>query len=403
MTLPYTSSIRKNHFAIGPAFRRTLHSFLCAAALPLLAWQAHAQAPAPSSFPSEKGTLIVTELLTDLDYPWAIAFLPEDAGALITEKAGRLRLWKPDGTLSEPIAGVPDVYARSQGGLLDVVLAPDFVKNRRVYLSYAERGNDGKAGTTVGYGVLSADGRRLEDFTVIFRQMPRLSTGAHFGSRLVFDRQGYLFIALGENNQRPTSQDLDKLQGKVVRLLPDGRVPDDNPFVGNANARPEIWSYGHRNQQGAALNPWTGRLWTHEHGARGGDEINIPEAGKNYGWPLATHGIDYGGSAIPESKGTHVKGTEQPIHFWKVSPAISGMAFYDAKRFPAWRQSLFIGSLKEHALIRLELDGHNVVREERLLESLDARIRDVRVGPDGYVYVLTDASPGQLLKVGLKE
>jgi glucose/arabinose dehydrogenase len=229
-----------------------------------------------------------------------------------------------------------------------------------------------------------------------------LSNGAHFGSRLVFDK-GYLFIALGENNQRPTSQELDKMQGKVVRLHPDGRVPDDNPFVGKAQARPEIWSYGHRNQQGAALNPWTGELWTHEHGARGGDEINIPQAGKNYGWPLATHGLDYGGSAIPEAKGARVEGTEQPIHYWKVSPAISGMAFYNAKRFPAWQQSLFIGALKDEALLRLELDGDKVVHEERLLESLDERIRDVRVGPDGYVYVLTDASKGRLLKIGLKE
>lgn len=380
MTLPYTIAI----------------------VLPLLAWQAHAQPPATQTFPSKKGMVVVTEVLTGLDHPWSIVFLPDNSGALITERPGHLRLWKTKGGISHPISGVPNVYARSQGGLLDVALAPDFAQSRHVYLSYAEQGEDGKAGTAVGYGALSADGSKLENFTVIFRQTPKLSSGTHFGSRLVFDKQGYLFIALGENNQRPTSQDLDKLQGKVVRLHPDGRVPDDNPFIGNPQARPEIWSYGHRNQQGAALNPWSGTLWTHEHGPRGGDEINIPEAGKNYGWPLATHGINYSGFAIPEAQGPHVDGTEQPAYYWKVSPAISGMAFYDAPLFPAWRQSLFIGALKDHALIRLDLDGDKVVNEERLLEPLNERIRDVRVGPDGYVYVLTDASSGRVLKIGLE-
>jgi glucose/arabinose dehydrogenase len=378
------------------------HTLLAAALFSFLAWQAQAQTQAPLELASQKGPIVVSELVTGLDHPWSIAFLPDSSGALITERPGHLRLWKFSGQLSEPIAGVPDVYARSQGGLLDVALSPGFAHDRRVYLSYAEQGDDGKAGTTVGYGVLSGDSRQLDNFTVIFRQMPKLSTGAHFGSRLVFDGQGHLFIALGENNQRSTSQDLDKLQGKLVRLHVDGRIPDDNPFVDNAQARPEIWSYGHRNQQGAAFNPWTGQLWTHEHGPRGGDEINIPQAAKNYGWPLATHGINYSGFAIPEAKGANVDGTEQPIYYWKASPAISGMAFYNAKQFPSWQQSLFIGSLKDRSLIRLELDGDKVIREERLLEALDERIRDVRIGPDGHVYVLTDASPGRLLKIGLK-
>ncbi|RTZ48257.1 PQQ-dependent sugar dehydrogenase [Candidimonas sp. SYP-B2681] len=400
--LPYVLCKATSPHAGKPAGRRRLRAFIVAAALPLLAPQAQAQSPPTQKFPSEKGPIVVTELLSGLDHPWSIAFLPDKSGALITERSGQLRLWKTDGQLSEPIGGVPKVYAQSQGGLLDVALAPEFTQNRRVYLSYAEQGDDGKAGTTVGYGVLSADARKLENFTVIFRQMPKLSTGEHFGSRLVFDKQGYLFIALGENNQRPTAQDLDKLQGKLVRVHPDGRVPDDNPFVGNARARPEIWSYGHRNQQGAALNPWSGELWTHEHGPRGGDEVNIPRAGKNYGWPLATHGINYSGFAIPEAKGAYVDGTEPPIHYWKASPAISGMAFYNAKRFPAWQHSLFIGSLKDHVLIRLELDGETVKHEERLLKPLNERIRDVRVGPDGYVYVLTDESNGRLLKIGLE-
>jgi len=362
---------------------------------------AQAQPSQPQRFQSQHGAVTVVELAKQLEHPWGMAFLPDGAGVLITERPGRLRLWQEGKGLSEPIRGVPEVYARGQGGLLDIALAPDFPQSRHVYLSYAEAGEEGQASTAVGYGTLSADARALEGFTVVFRQMPRLSTGHHFGSRLVFDRNGYLFIALGENNQRATSQKLDMLQGKVVRILADGRVPPDNPFVKTEGARPEIWSYGHRNQQGAALNPWTGVLWTNEHGPRGGDEINIPQAGKNYGWPRATYGINYSGLRIPEAEGSQVEGTEQPVFYWKVSPAISGMAFYDAGRFPAWQHSLFIGALKEQALIRLELDGDSVKSEERLLESLHERIRDVRVGPDGYVYVLTDDSEGRLLKVGL--
>ena len=302
--------------------------------------------------------------------------------------------------MSEPLRGVPKVFAVGQGGLLDVVLSPDFAEDRLVYLSYAEEG-DGAAGTAVGRGKLSADATALEGFEVIFRQQPKLSSGTHFGSRLVFDRDGHLFIALGDNNNRPTAQDLDKLQGKLVRIFPDGRIPEDNPFTSRDGARKEIWSYGHRNQQGAALNPWSGRLWTHEHGPRGGDEINIPEAGKNYGWPLATHGINYSMLAIPEAKGKTVEGTEPPHHVWEKSPAISGMAFYDAERFPAWQHNLFIGALSGQALIRLQLDGDKITHEERLLESLNARVRDVRQGPDGYIYVLTDAPKGQLLRLGL--
>jgi len=302
-----------------------------------------------------------------------------------------------------PISGVPKVWAEGQGGLLDEVLSPKFDKDQTVYLSYAEEGSDGKGGTAVGRGQLSEDRARLDNFSVIFRQQPKLSVGNHFGSRLVFDRDGYLFIALGENNQRPTAQDLDKLQGKVVRILPDGTVPKDNPFVGQKNVRPEIWSYGHRNQQGAALNPWTGKLWTHEHGPRGGDEINIPQAGKNYGWPIATHGINYSMLPIPEAKGKQVEGMLGPHHVWEKSPGISGMAFYDSPTFKAWDHDLFIGALVSQELIRLQLDGDKIVHEERLLGELKARIRDVRVGPDGYLYLLTDAKDGALLKVGLEQ
>ncbi|WDY59886.1 PQQ-dependent sugar dehydrogenase [Pseudomonas sp. PSKL.D1] len=373
-----------------------LTTLAAAALLPLVA-----QAASEKQYPSEEGQLTVSTVADGLRNPWALAFLPGGRDMLVTERSGNLRLVNAEGKVGPPISGVPKVWAEGQGGLLDVVLSPEFGKDRMVYLSFAEEGSDGKAGTAVGRGQLSQDRARLENFTVIFRQQPKLSVGNHFGSRLVFDREGYLFIALGENNQRPTAQDLDKLQGKIVRILPDGEVPKDNPFVGKANVRPEIWSFGHRNQQGAALNPWTGKLWTHEHGPRGGDEINIPQPGKNYGWPVATHGINYSLLPIPEAKGKQVDGMVNPHHVWEKSPGISGMAFYDSPTFKAWDHNLFIGALATQEVIRLQLDGDKIVHEERLLGDLKARIRDVRVGPDGYLYVLTDDKDGALLKVGL--
>ncbi|MDH1308268.1 PQQ-dependent sugar dehydrogenase [Pseudomonas fulva] len=372
---------------------------LAAAALsPLLA-----NAAAQQTFKSEEGTLTVDTVANGLRTPWALAFLPGGQDMLVTERPGNLRVINAEGKVGPAINGVPKVWAEGQGGLLDVALSPEFAKDRTIYLSYAEEGSDGKAGTAVGRGQLSTDRARLENFTVIFRQQPKLSVGNHFGSRLVFDRNGYLFIALGENNQRSTAQDLDKLQGKVVRILPDGEVPKDNPFYGQKNVRPEIWSFGHRNQQGAALNPWTGALWTNEHGPRGGDEINIPKPGKNYGWPIATHGINYSMLPIPEAKGKHVDGMVDPNHVWEKSPGVSGMAFYDSPVFTAWDHNLFIGALATQELIRLQLEGDKVVHEERLLGDLKARIRDVRVGPDGYLYVLTDDKDGELLKVGLAQ
>ena len=370
-------------------------STLVMAGAMVLAKPAHA-AQEPASVAAR-----VTPVVGGLDHPWAMAFLP-DGGVLITERPGTLRLLRTPGGLSKPLSGVPKVAARGQGGLLDVALSPDFAKDRYVYLSYAESDGD-KSGTAVGRGRLSDDGSGLEDFKVLFRQMPKLSSGLHFGSRLVFDGKGHLFISLGENNQRPTAQDLDKLQGKVVRLNLDGSVPADNPFVGKDGARPEIWSYGHRNPQGMAINPWSGDLWENEHGPRGGDEINLVQPGKNYGWPLATHGINYSGLRIPEAKGETVPGTEPPLFWWAKSPAISGMAFYDADRFPAWQKSVFIGALGNQNLIRLTLEGNRVVGQEWLLVDRKSRIRDVRQGPDGYVYVLTDASPGQLLRLAPAE
>jgi glucose/arabinose dehydrogenase len=381
--------------------RKTLIATLCSSVL--LGSAVPAMAATPQAFPSEQGTLNLTPVAAGLDHPWALAFLPDRQGILVTERPGNLRLVGADGKLSAPLSGVPKVWAKGQGGLLDVALSPDFKQDRMVYLSYAEGGGaGGTAGTAVGRGRLSDDLSGLKDFQVIFRQEPKLSTGNHFGSRLVFDRDGYLFVTLGENNDRPTAQDLDKLQGKIVRLYPDGRVPDDNPFVGQAGVRPEIWSYGHRNPQGAALDPWSGTLWENEHGPKGGDEINIIERGKNYGWPLATHGINYSGQPIPEAVGQTAPGTVAPHHVWEKSPGISGMAFYDSDRFKPWQHNVFIGALASQELIRLQFNGDRVEHEERLLGGLKARIRDVRQGPDGYLYILTDEDQGTLYKVGLQ-
>jgi glucose/arabinose dehydrogenase len=370
---------------------------LCKTVLGVLILSAPPFIMAAEAPPATEGGVQVTELVSGLDSPWSLAFLPSGS-MLITEKSGRLRMLDAQGVLSKPLEGLPQVAAGGQGGLFDVVLSPGFASDRMLYLSYAES-DGGKSGTAVGRGRLSGDGRRLEGFTVLFRQEPKLSSGAHFGGRMVFSGDGMLYVTLGENNQRSTAQELDKLQGKIVRLKPDGTVPDDNPFVQRAGVRPEIWTYGHRNAQGLALNPWTGELWEHEHGARGGDEVNIIEPGKNYGWPLATYGVNYSGLPIPEAKGTEVPGTQQPVVWWKKSPAISGMAFYDADRFPVWRASLFIGALRDKELIRLKLDGRKVLSEERLLHERGDRIRDVRQGPDGYVYVLTDSSNGSLLRL----
>ncbi|ROR11206.1 PQQ-dependent sugar dehydrogenase [Erwinia sp. JUb26] len=343
----------------------------------------------------------VEELQDGLNHPWALAFLPDSQGMLITERSGELRRWQAGKGLSEPLKGVPEVWTRSQGGLLDVVLAPDFAESRRVWLSYTRGEADGRGGAAVGYGRLSEDYQMLTDFREVIRQQPGLSGGANLGTRMAFDRNGDLFIAFGDNFQAEKAQDLNALQGKIVRLKADGSVPSDNPLVGKAGARPEIWTWGMRNPQGLALNPWTHQMWESEHGPRGGDEVNILTKGANYGWPLATWGIDYSGAKVPGSKGGEVAGTLQPIWYWKVSPAISGMAFYNSARFPQWKNSLFIGALKEKNLIRLSLNGERVVDQQRLLEDRNERIRDVRMGPDGWLYLLTDESDGKLLRVGL--
>lgn len=345
---------------------------------------------------SERGPVQVTEVASGLEHPWAVALLP-DGGFLVTERAGRLRRVGPDGAISAPIGGVPAVWAQGQGGLLDVILAPDFASSRRIYLSYAEPGPDGSAGTAVASATLGE--AALSEVKTIYRQQPKLDGPNHFGSRLAFDRQGHLFVSQGERQQRMAAQELDKLQGKLVRLNADGSVPADNPFVGRDGARPEIWSYGHRNMQSLALDPRTGTLWEAEHGPRGGDEINRPQAGKNYGWPIVTHGIDYSGLKISEAQGKEKPGMESPYHVWEKSPALSGMAFYVNQPQSAWNDSLFLGALADGSLIRLSLDGDKIVAEERLLKELDWRIRDVRVSADGKVFVLTDESDGKLLRL----
>jgi aldose sugar dehydrogenase len=331
-----------------------------------------------------------------LSNPWAVAFLP-DGRYLVTERAGRLRIVERDGRLGAPLAGLPAVDAGGQCGLLDVVLDPKFADNAWVYWSYAEAGEGGNS-TAVARGRLQDN--RLVDVQVIFRQQPKVSSTLHCGSRLVFARDGRLFVALGDRfSRKDDAQKLDNHLGKVVRIEPDGKVPPDNPFVATPGAKPEIWSLGHRNIQGAALHPSSGELWATEHGPQGGDELNRVLAGRNYGWPLLTFGRNYGiGTRIGE-EGPKA-GFEQPLKTWlPVSVAPSGMVFLSGDRYPAWKGSLFVGTLRGQALLRLELDGNAVIKEEQLLGSANARIRDVRQGPDGYLYVLTDSADGQLLRL----
>jgi glucose/arabinose dehydrogenase len=350
------------------------------------------RSPTPNSL---KDTLRADTVVSGLEHPWGLVFLP-DGRMLVTERPGRLRIASMNGRLSPPLSGVPKVLASGQGGLLDVALDPKFSENGLVYLSYAEPHNDGTAGTAVARGRFSDQG--LQDVRVIYRQSPTVEGNLHFGSRLVFGRDGTLFVTQGERyNYRQQAQDLDSGLGKIVRINPDGSIPRDNPFVGRRNARPEIWSFGHRNIQAAALHPDTGQLWTVEHGAKGGDELNHPQAGKNYGWPVITYGIDYSGASIGE--GTSKPGMEQPVYYWDPVIAPSSMAFYTGNAFPDWKGCIFVGSLKPGLLVRLELKGNEVAREERYLAELHSRIREVEQGPDGFLYLLTDSDQGSILRV----
>lgn len=349
------------------------------------------QSPTPEPI---AGVVSVETVASGLEHPWGLDFLP-DGRMLVTERTGRLRIVETDGRLRAPLAGVPAVQASGQGGLLDVAVDPDFASTQLIYLTYAEPG-EGGAGTSAARARLTDSA--LVDLQVIYRQRPKVSGSGHFGSRIVFARDGRLFITQGDRQSyRERAQDLTQGMGKIVRIERDGAIPADNPFVGHASAQPEIWSYGHRNLQGATLHPETGALWTVEHGARGGDELNHPEAGKNYGWPVITYGRDYSG--LPIGEGTAREGMEQPVYFWDPVIAPSGLAFYTGARYPAWRGSLFVGSLNPGGLVRLELRDGRVVNEERHLAELRERIRDVVQGPDGYLYLVTDSPSGRILRV----
>ena len=346
----------------------------------------------------------VVSLYEGLTNPWSLAFLP-DGKMLVTEKPGRLRVISADGKqISEPVAGLPAVDARGQGGLLGLTLDPAFQKNGLIYWSYAEPGENGN-NTAVARGrFVDGAAPRIETVQVIFRQVPSLVSTLHFGGRLVFSRDGTLFVTLGDRSiteGRMQSQRLDGLLGKIVRINADGSVPKDNPFVGKEGVRPEIWSYGHRNVQAAALHPQTGELWEVEHGTRGGDELNVVRKGKDYGWPTIAYGIEYKGPAITGGI-QQQEGMEQPRYYWDPVIAPSGMVFYTGNMFPVWRNSVFIGGLGSTSLVRLTLKGEQVAGEERLLQDLQPmreRIRDVRQGPEGALYLLTDSSKGRLLKL----
>jgi aldose sugar dehydrogenase len=343
---------------------------------------------------AKAGTIKVETVATGLAHPWGLAFLP-DGRMLVTERSGTLRLVSKDGKLSAPLSGVPEVVVAGQGGLLDVAIDPDFKSNSLVYLSYSEPG-EGGASTAVARGKLGDSG--LENVEVIFRQVPKINGNLHFGSRLVFAPDGTLFVTLGERFQFAPAQDLNTDLGKIVRINPDGSVPKDNPFVGRKDARPEIWSYGHRNPQGAAINPETGKLWETEFGPRGGDELNIPQAGANYGWPVVSWGNHYTGEDIPDPP-THPEFADA-IYHWHPVISPSGITFYTGDAIPAWKGNLLIGGLSEQAIVRLTLDGEKVVDEERI--PMGARIRDVVQGLDGAVYALTDEGNGEILRLTLE-
>nr|WP_180317191.1 PQQ-dependent sugar dehydrogenase [Delftia acidovorans] len=348
-----------------------------------------------------------TEIVAEgLEHPWAVAFLP-DGRYLVTERPGRMRIVQGDGRLGAPLAGLPAVEAAGQGGLLDVVLDSDFARNRQLYFCYSEPGSgadSSKNSTALASARLSDDASRLEQVKVLFSQRPKYASALHFGCRIVErmvegKSDGTLFLALGERSRyKEEAQNLKSHLGKIVRIAKDGSVPGDNPFAGRADAWPEIWSYGHRNAQGAALAP-DGSLWMHEHGPQGGDEVNRPEAGKNYGWPVITHGENYGGGKIGAGI-TRKEGMEQPQHYWVPSIAPSGMAFVTSDRYGAqWKGSLVVGSLKFQRLERLTVRSGKVTASEQVLTRLGQRVRDVRQGPDGWLYLLTDAQDGQLLRV----
>jgi glucose/arabinose dehydrogenase len=356
--------------------------------------------PSTAQVATQEHRVRIVSVTAGLERPWSLAFLP-DGRMLVTERPGRLRVLARDGALdAKPVDGLPRVDPQGQGGLLDVAVHPDFARNGWIYWTYAQRDAAGLNGTELARGKLvgTPGGHRVEQVQVLFRMQPKASTGVHFGSRLVFDRSGLLYMTLGDRGEMQRAQDLGDHRGKLLRLTDEGKAAPGNPFLGDGKAHPEIFSYGHRNVQAAALHPRTGELWTTEHGPQGGDELNVVRAGVNYGWPVITYGVNYGiGTKIGE--GTAKPGMAQPQKYWVPSPALSGMAFYEGDRFPRWRGDLLLGALRGQALIRVRLDGERVVGDEFMLVGSLPRIRDVRVGPDGFVYLLTDQPNGALLRL----
>lgn len=377
--------------AKGPPMYRFATTF--GALLALIATPAAAQ-----TVESSAGNLTATVIAEGLDHPWALGFLP-DGRMLVTERSGQLRVIA-DGVAGTPIAGVPSVYNQGQGGLLDLALAPDFENSGQIYLTFSERAEDTGQQRGQGTAVLSArlvlegDGGRLEDQKVIFRMNRFTTTNRHFGSRVVIGQDGNLFVTLGERGEQDRAQDFADLAGAIVRIAPDGSVPDDNPKP--EGWAPELWSKGHRNPQGATLRE-DGVLFTVEHGARGGDEVNMPRPGANYGWPVITYGVDYSG--VPIGEGTEKAGLKQPLHYWDPSISPSGLDFYEGELLPEWQGDLLAGGLSGQLLVRLDMDGDAIVGEERLFAGQLGRIRDVRVGPDGAIYLLTDEDNGRLIRV----
>jgi glucose/arabinose dehydrogenase len=377
--------------------RLSTNRFTAAAGLLLAGFAtAHAQV-----FPSSAGDVMVETVAKGLDHPWALAFLP-DGRVLVTERPGRMRVVAKDGTISPALAGVPKVFASGQGGLHDVLLDRSYAENHSIYFCFAEPASGGARTALARARLLDEGTPGLAELAVIFRQEGPLSHSNHFGCRIAQASDNTLFLTLGDHfTHRDQAQNLANHLGKIVRIRPDGSVPPDNPFIGRPDAKPEIWSFGHRNPQGLALHPASGRIWEHEHGPRGGDEINIIERGRNYGWPVIGYGIDYSGARI--HAGTHKVGMEQPVWHWVPSIAPSGMAFYTGNLFPtlfpAWRGNLFVGALAGGILARIEIEGESVRKEERLLAQLRERIRDVRQGPDGALWLATDSSSGRILRV----
>lgn len=391
------ASVFRQHFlslVVCLRMPRAVHLIAAAAALGMCG---ALHAGADRVMDTSAGKVALNAVAQGLDTPWALAFLP-DGRMVVTERSGALRIVDEQGGVSDPVANVPEVYAQGQGGLLDVALSPDFAEDARIFLSYAEATSSG-ARTAVARAELDLEGLRLNDVTPIFAQRDAPSGAQHFGSRLVFADDGTLFITTGDrNHERELAQDLGSHLGKILRVHVDGSVPADNPFVDQEGALPEIWSYGHRNVQGAALHPETRVLWNHDHGPRGGDELNIGQAGGNYGWPEITHGREYAtGRTIGE--GSERDDVIAPTHYWvPTSIAPSGMTFYDGEAFPQWQGSVFIGALRGQKVVRLTLEGDDVVAEETLFAELGSRIRDVRQGPDGALYLL-DESEGRILRV----